>query len=376
MRTRNNIIKSNCVPEVYSVIGGGPGALKCSSSRDYYGDGQIVENGSLAMSRYGGGYFDSDGSPFYYFSDYQGNNISVVDNKGNVCQSTDYYPYGEVWRLDNALTLGTKNTFLYSDKEYLSMDGLHEYDFSARRQTPAVPGFNRMDTECEKYYDINPYVFCAGNPVMNIDPTGKDIYTFNDKGMCISREENTENDIIKIDGSDAQLTLDYGTIKDQYHPEHNFNVIGLIMEVEGDINGTKVFEFLADNTHVEWGNMKTGKDSSGTNFITTSYSPNSEAAFDYVIGKFTNLREKVHSHPNGEPYPSFSNYTLKNSKRIMGDVPIAKYLSDKFNNDNIKFYIYIPKTKRYIEYSKDTKSEHFRQAEIREINKEREQLGI
>ena len=173
MRTRNNIIKSNCVPEVYSVIGGGPGALKCSSSREYYGDGQIVENGSLAMNRYGGGYFDSDGSPFYYFSDYQGNNISVVDNKGNVCQSTDYYPYGEVWRLDNSLTLGTKNTFLYSDKEYLSMDGLHEYDFSARRQTPAVPGFNRIDPDCEKYYDINPYVFCAGNPVNAIDPSGK-----------------------------------------------------------------------------------------------------------------------------------------------------------------------------------------------------------
>lgn len=173
MRTRNNIIKSNGVPEVYSVTGGGPGALKCSTSREYYGDGQIVENGSLAMSRYGGGYFDSDGSPFYYFSDYQGNNISVVDNKGNVCQSTDYYPYGEVWRLDNSLTLGTKNTFLYSDKEYLSMDGLHEYDFSARRQTPAVPGFNRIDPDCEKYYDINPYVFCAGNPVNAIDPSGK-----------------------------------------------------------------------------------------------------------------------------------------------------------------------------------------------------------
>ena len=167
-------LTTKCYEPVKSVvIGGGPGALKCSTSREYYGDGQIVENGSLAMSRYGGGYFDSDGSPFYYFSDYQGNNISVVDNKGNVCQSTDYYPYGEVWRLDNALTLGTKNTFLYSDKEYLSMDGLHEYDFSARRQTPAVPGFNRMDTECEKYYDINPYVFCAGNPVNAIDPSGK-----------------------------------------------------------------------------------------------------------------------------------------------------------------------------------------------------------
>ena len=223
MQTGNNIIISNCVPEVYSdsgrgieqidynndglpiavyftegavhlmsydglgrhlttkcyepvksvVIGGGAGALKCSSSREYYGDGQIVENGSLAMSRFGDGYFDSDGSTFYYFSDYQGNNISVVDNKGNVCQSTDYYPYGEVWRLDNAPTLGTKNTFLYSDKEYLSMDGLHEYDFAARRQTPAVPGFNRIDPDCEKYYDINPYVFCAGNPVNAIDPSGK-----------------------------------------------------------------------------------------------------------------------------------------------------------------------------------------------------------
>ncbi len=163
MRTRNNIIKSNGVPEVYSVTGGGPGALKCSTSREYYGDGQIVENGSLAMSRFGGGYFDSDGSPFYYFSDYQGNNISVVDNKGNVCQSTDYYPYGEVWRVDNSLTLGTKNTFLYSDKEYLSMDGLHEYDFSARRQTPAVPGFNQPDAKPRPFPDLTELTLTVRN---------------------------------------------------------------------------------------------------------------------------------------------------------------------------------------------------------------------
>ena len=353
MQPRNNIIKSNCVPEVYSDTGGGPGALKCSSSREYYGDGQIVEKGSLAMSRYGGGYFDSDGSPFYYFSDYQGNNISVVDNKGNVCQTTDYYPYGEVWRLDNALTLGTKNTFLYSDKEYLSMDGLHEYDFAARRQTPAVPGFNRMDTECEKYYDINPYVFCGGNPVMNIDPTGKDIYTFNDEGRCISREENTENDIIKVEGSDAELTLEYGTISAPYGTSPETNIIGLIMEVDGDENGTKVFEHLAIKTNVEWSQLKTGENSSGKNYITTSYSKGSDGAYHSVLGKISNLREFNHSHPSGNAFPSGTDAPDEGD----GDVPVAKSIEKKFHGT--KFKIYNPQKREYIEYSSESKASKY-----------------
>ena len=34
-----------------------------------------------------------------------------------------------------------------------------------------------MDPLCEKYYDVSPYAYCAGDPVNAIDPDGKSIWT-------------------------------------------------------------------------------------------------------------------------------------------------------------------------------------------------------
>lgn len=32
-----------------------------------------------------------------------------------------------------------------------------------------------MDPLCEKYYSISPYAYCAGNPVLLVDPNGMEI---------------------------------------------------------------------------------------------------------------------------------------------------------------------------------------------------------
>ena len=33
-----------------------------------------------------------------------------------------------------------------------------------------------MDPLCEKYYDVSPYAYCAGDPVNAIDPDGRKVY--------------------------------------------------------------------------------------------------------------------------------------------------------------------------------------------------------
>lgn len=45
-----------------------------------------------------------------YLTDYQGNNIAVVDAGGSITQRTDYYPYGEPWRYPDG------QQYLYSDE--------------------------------------------------------------------------------------------------------------------------------------------------------------------------------------------------------------------------------------------------------------------
>ena len=62
----------------------------------------------------------------------------------------------------------------YNGKEMDRMYGLDTYDHGARQYNPARITWDRMDKLCEKYYHINPYVYCAGNPVMFIDPDGRE----------------------------------------------------------------------------------------------------------------------------------------------------------------------------------------------------------
>ena len=141
--------------------------------------------GGFTAARYlydpAGGYFDGRGRACYYMPDYQGNNLGVVDADGHLTQRTDYYPYGEAWRQPEA----DVNPWLYSDKELLSVDGQHEYDYGARRYTPGFPMFTTPDQMSEARPWHSPYLFCGANPVMNTDPTG--MYFTDDSKEYIER---------------------------------------------------------------------------------------------------------------------------------------------------------------------------------------------
>lgn len=55
------------------------------------------------------------------------------------------------------------------------MHGYDTYDYGFRGYYPAVGRFTTVDPLAEKYYGISPYVYCAGNPIMFIDPDGRQI---------------------------------------------------------------------------------------------------------------------------------------------------------------------------------------------------------
>jgi RHS repeat-associated protein len=70
------------------------------------------------------------------------------------------------------LTTSRVNSYLYSGKEIDRMHGLNEYDFSARWQDAAQPGFTTMDPLVEIHPWESPYMYCGGDPVNRTDPTG------------------------------------------------------------------------------------------------------------------------------------------------------------------------------------------------------------
>ena len=162
--------------------GGKPESISYTIVRRYTGDGHIIsrqqmqtgvsaptESSPSVTTRFDGGYFDNDGSAHFYITDYQGNITDIADADGTISQHTDYYPYGEPWRKPG------KHTFMFGGKERFLDNGINEYDYEARRFVSSYPRLNRPDPHASDYPDISPFVFCGANPVMNIDPTGKDI---------------------------------------------------------------------------------------------------------------------------------------------------------------------------------------------------------
>ncbi len=111
--------------------------------------------------------FSRGGSAYYYLTDYQGNNIAVVDAAGSIIQRTDYYPYGEPWRYPDG------QPYLFSDKELTRADGRHAYTFPARTLLPSLPRWTTPDPLAEQNPWDSPYAYCAANPIANIDPTGE-----------------------------------------------------------------------------------------------------------------------------------------------------------------------------------------------------------
>ena len=143
---------------------------------DYVGN-KIYEDGVLSRILVEGGYVDYSGeTPIYhtYLTDHQGNVRVVVDENAAVKQVNHYYPYGALFAES---TNGNVQPYKYNGKELDRMHGLDWYDHGARHNDAAIGRWHVMDPLCEKYYDVSPYAYCAGDPMNSIDPDGKSIWT-------------------------------------------------------------------------------------------------------------------------------------------------------------------------------------------------------
>ena len=145
---------------------------------DYCGN-LIFENGQLQQINVDGGYATYIGSSWayhFYVKDHLGNNRMVIHPSSlhQQPQVNNYYPYGGL--MANS-TNHNQQRYKYNGKELDRMHGLDWYDYGARWMDAAIGRWHVIDPLCEKYYDISPYAYCAGDPVNAIDPNGKSILT-------------------------------------------------------------------------------------------------------------------------------------------------------------------------------------------------------
>ncbi|MCB0840726.1 MAG: RHS repeat-associated core domain-containing protein, partial [Bacteroidetes bacterium] len=100
----------------------------------------------------------------------------TITTATEVVQANDPYPFGMNMAGLTYPVGSPKNSYLYNGKELQDELGLNLYDYGARFYDPVIGRWNGVDALAEKYLPISPYVYVADNPLIFIDPSGRDIF--------------------------------------------------------------------------------------------------------------------------------------------------------------------------------------------------------
>ena len=294
---------------------------------------------------------DEDGSKaetpiaiYYYHPDHLGSNTFITDISGNPYQLFLNLPFGESMAEQSSLGY-FQSPYKFNGKELDKETGLYYY--GARFYDPRVSSWLSVDPLAEKYPYQSNYVYCSNNPIMIIDPDGRDEWEFNNKGEVINRIPNTRLDAFHFKGK--TIEFDYGTIKQQpSRSGHTSNKTPLtfdIFEVKGNNNTKEAFMFLANacEGNVEWGAAYTSTGGKETGYLTTTHDKidaGLPTMFETDLFDVDNYIGGDHSHENNGVTPSG------------GDVKYADQVSKKF--PNAQFHLYTPVDGAFIPYDRNS----------------------
>ena len=116
-------------------------------------------------------------TPYYTIRDYLGSVRTIVNASGTVVERNDYYPFGTRTTFGASYATIATNRQKFSGKEdqtAVAGSTLPYLDFGARMYDAKLVRWNTYDPMAEKYYGINPYVYCGSNPVRFIDDKGRE----------------------------------------------------------------------------------------------------------------------------------------------------------------------------------------------------------
>lgn len=250
----------------------GNGGYRLISSTDLYVDGLVLRGGKPLMWLFDGGYVDLDanGSPTgwnYYVADHLGSTRMVVGSDNTVKETINYYPFGSEMRMEDPaqMTGDFLQPYRFTGKELDRVNGLNMYDFGARWYDVAgVPMWTSVDPLAEKYYHISPYAYCGGNPVMLVDPDGKQVWD----GLGSYNNDNKDlkqlaNYLANHDDPNSIMIVAHGVVEEGEKMASSINIqIYNPKTKEWNDNyistGEQLSAFLTSNSKV-WQKYKRGK---------------------------------------------------------------------------------------------------------------------
>ena len=312
------------------------------------------------------GYYDFlEKSYIYNYVDHLGNiRLSYGKNqstgKVNVLEENNYYAFGLKHEGYNDKSISTSYNYKYNGKE-LQETGM--YDYGARMYMPDIGRWGVVDPLAEKYPNMSPYNYVANNPVMFVDPDGKDFgVRIDHKNHTIVIEANyyyqNQDGYDKNKGSLAQwnsLGASY-TTADGVEYAVSFDVKGVVAEdgqnvqdlASNDPIGNSVQE-LSDNGYLGWVGAVTGSESKTQEHM-DNQGGGATARGKNIANKSSVANDKTRTHEMGhtfgqgenaggvmdyaESFDKMSNANFTNTKSVMKGV-YNKVKSDKnsLNND-------------------------------------------
>ncbi len=206
---------------------------------------------------------------------------------------------GEGGLVPQAALLLAEQPYRFGGKELYSSTGT--YDFLARQYDPALCRFTTPDPLASKYPSISPYAYCGNDPINRVDPDGRDIWQININGELVSVNEDTELDCFQIVDQSGNAIKSWGTTGGTFQLNTNINE-KISFSTDDTSSGFDVFEFLAENTDVEMGDIISSNGINGDlSVLSTS---GSKSKID-LITNAQNLDHEgyvvhtmIHSHPN------------------------------------------------------------------------------
>ena len=159
----NGVIYAGDLTYAVTVSGGNTAYALESAEASADGTARFLKNGT-AMT------------PYYTIRDHLGSVRTIVNASGNVVERNDYYPFGSRTTFGASYATLASNRQKFSGKEdqtAVAGSTLPYLDFGARMYDAKLVRWSTYDPMAEKYYRINPYAYCNGDPVNLVDPEGK-----------------------------------------------------------------------------------------------------------------------------------------------------------------------------------------------------------
>ena len=295
---------------------------------------------------------------FYYHPDHLGSSSYITNLDGEVSQHIEYVPFGEVFIEERNNTWNTP--YLFNAKEFDEETGMYYY--GARYYEPKLSLWMSVDPSAEEKPWLTIYCYTRNNPIILVDPDGRDEWEINSKGDIVKQIKTDKHDAFffvskagkRVKGK--SLSFEYGTIEKASGQKTDGGTRYDVYQVRGDKHAKQLFESFAKNTSVEWSIMQTGTEGAkGLNYLTTSHSEKSESGmvdlFNKQLKNGYTLRAFYHSHPSNVLIPS-------NIGGKYGDIPIAQKMTE-ISNQSITFGIYGPKSGEYVTFGPNSKIEDY-----------------